>query len=548
MRDLLPYADFGLLSLIPLLSIGVLFYWRRKLGKWFNPAAIAVLLLFFAYHMLFLTFEIDDAFISFRYVKNFLNGNGLVFNTGERVEGYTNFLWIILLSLAGKAGLGCVFFSRIIGCFFALGSVILLYFISVKLFDRDEFSALLPPLLLATNGSFAAWGQSGMETPMFAFILLLTYYAVIDRRHFWAGLLFPLLAMTRPEGALFAVICFIYILFSHTDKRLRAAVTFAIPAVILSVFYLLWKSSYYGGMLPNTFYAKQGTLTLNLVDGLLYVGKFFLYFNFTTLLFGIGVFAAGRMSREMKLILVSLLLYLLYVVSVGGDWMLGFRFITPIVPFIALIAFYGLKIVLNNLKNSIVKTHAADVIIMIFLFVAYSQTLNSLLLNDFKAYSIEYQKAINESRITARWFKENVPNDILLAASTIGALGYYSDLKILDIFGIVDPVIAHSPNKISGLAGHHSYDFDYVFSRKPEMMYFSYGRLDRIPYFDPVEKTPLGMKSGVFLQYYEPQSYLVTPPGKPPGYINVWKLKGFNLGDKVENVYLENFPDFLSNE
>ena len=44
-------------------------------------------------------FLLDDAFISFRYARNLLEGNGLVWNPGERVEGYSNFLWV--LELAG---------------------------------------------------------------------------------------------------------------------------------------------------------------------------------------------------------------------------------------------------------------------------------------------------------------------------------------------------------------------------------------------------------------------------------------------------------------
>ncbi|MEZ4824399.1 MAG: hypothetical protein R2942_19210 [Ignavibacteria bacterium] len=44
----------------------------------------------------------DDAFISFRYVQNFVDGNGLVFNIGERVEGYANLLWVLILSVFVK--------------------------------------------------------------------------------------------------------------------------------------------------------------------------------------------------------------------------------------------------------------------------------------------------------------------------------------------------------------------------------------------------------------------------------------------------------------
>ena len=52
-------------------------------------------------HVLSLRFFYDDAFITFRYAANLAHGHGLVFNPGERVEGYSNFLWTVLL------GIGC---------------------------------------------------------------------------------------------------------------------------------------------------------------------------------------------------------------------------------------------------------------------------------------------------------------------------------------------------------------------------------------------------------------------------------------------------------
>ncbi|KPJ64637.1 hypothetical protein AMJ44_12375, partial [candidate division WOR-1 bacterium DG_54_3] len=69
---------------------------------------LLALLAIFVVHSLFLDFTQDDAFISFRYVRNFVNGDGLVFNPGERVEGYTNFFWILLLSLFLKLGFDIV--------------------------------------------------------------------------------------------------------------------------------------------------------------------------------------------------------------------------------------------------------------------------------------------------------------------------------------------------------------------------------------------------------------------------------------------------------
>src|SRR5439155_1209101 len=59
-----------------------------------------------AFHVRTYAFLCDDAFISFRYARNFAHGHGLVFNPGfERVEGYSNFLWVVVLAGLDRLGL-----------------------------------------------------------------------------------------------------------------------------------------------------------------------------------------------------------------------------------------------------------------------------------------------------------------------------------------------------------------------------------------------------------------------------------------------------------
>src|SRR6185437_4110074 len=65
-------------------------------------AALGAAALAWAWHLAWLC---DDSFISFRYARNLAHGNGLVWNVGERVEGYTNFLWTVIAAGAIRAGL-----------------------------------------------------------------------------------------------------------------------------------------------------------------------------------------------------------------------------------------------------------------------------------------------------------------------------------------------------------------------------------------------------------------------------------------------------------
>src|ERR1700737_1128695 len=129
-------------------------------------AASAVLLLRLAHlyrpHLL-----VDDAFISFRYADNLAHGLGLVFNAGERVEGYSNFLWTLILAGGARLGLDLVRFSIALSVLAALGTIGTLALWSNRLFAGSEPGSLmtfLPPLLYAAMGSQARYAVSGMET------------------------------------------------------------------------------------------------------------------------------------------------------------------------------------------------------------------------------------------------------------------------------------------------------------------------------------------------------------------------------------------------
>ena len=110
---------------------------------------------------------IDDAAISFQYAKNWSLGRGVVFNPGERVEGYTNFLWIALLTPvhAVTARLGLDFTRAAIGLsiVFAVLNLGLVYVVGRRLFDRDWVAVTVALLLCSFDSSFQGYAMSGME-------------------------------------------------------------------------------------------------------------------------------------------------------------------------------------------------------------------------------------------------------------------------------------------------------------------------------------------------------------------------------------------------
>lgn len=254
----------------------------------------------------------EDAFISFRYARNLVEGHGLVFNPGERVEGYTNFLWVLLTAAVMKAGGDPVPFARWAGAAVSLALVVLVWRAARRRdAPRGRTGGLIAAAVVACSTSVAVEAVQGLETVPFAFLVTAGVLAGIAAREGPAGrpggagpgaaapaaaaksaaaprtrpllgaaLLLVLAALTRPEGVgVFGLAALAAALWRRrrggallTRPEAAAMVLFA----VLYGAYWLWRFDYYGYPLPNTFYAKTGGGLRHAVRGLVYIGTFLL--------------------------------------------------------------------------------------------------------------------------------------------------------------------------------------------------------------------------------------------------------------------------------
>src|SRR5215813_1772539 len=177
----------------------------RALRPWWPLLLAAPVLLV---HIFVFNFVTDDAFISFVYSRNLAKHGQLVFNLGERVEGYTNFLWTVLLAGFLKIGLPAEIMSRLLGTGLAIGTL----FVVVRMARRiggDSSWNVVAPLLLAGCGGYACWSSGGLETALFTFLVTLGFALHLEDRRS-AAVVFALAAMTRPEGNLFFALAMLH--------------------------------------------------------------------------------------------------------------------------------------------------------------------------------------------------------------------------------------------------------------------------------------------------------------------------------------------------
>ncbi len=214
-------------------------------------------------------FVCDDAYISFRYARNLLRGDGLVFNVGEYVEGYTNFLWVLeLAGIWALTGIRPEYAAPVLSEVLTVGTGVVIAAMALRSPVQSpwaRWTAPLAVLLFATNRSVAVWATSGLEVRQFTFFLTLGLYALSrwrdgDRWLVWGSLSLAAATLTRPEGMLLGPILLLWAGLDHWRLgrvTLRAALSAALPFMLIIGAHLLWRHAYYGEWLPNTYYAKS---------------------------------------------------------------------------------------------------------------------------------------------------------------------------------------------------------------------------------------------------------------------------------------------------
>jgi len=241
-------------------------------------------LLRFSFNVEHYWFLLDDAFISFRYASNLVEGHGLVWNPGEYVEGYTNFLWVMILAAGIGAGLQPEGFSAALSIACALGVLAVLARFSAGRGSQGESGlppasgrkhwsdpfVWLPILVLCSSRTFTAWSTSGMETMLFALLVVSANLRFVLEREDEARspmasiALFTLATLTRPEGGLFTCVAGVFFLVDVLRGRRRFATLclWCLPWFAVIGTHFLWRHAYYGYWLPNTFYAKVNGIWL----------------------------------------------------------------------------------------------------------------------------------------------------------------------------------------------------------------------------------------------------------------------------------------------
>ena len=508
-----------------------------RLAARYGPLGLCMAVL--VWHALQYGFVTDDAYISFVYARNFAEHGELVFNLGDPVEGYTNFLWTFVLGVLLVVGLQPEVTALALGIAFACATLVVVAR-TIEYLQGDHDSSgdatgapdwpwsSVAPALLCFSAGYACWASGGLETQMFTFLCALALYCYARGGHpevpdgRWlrrAGIALALAAMTRPEGLLLTALVGVHRLVSNLvrERRLlpvRQEWLFLAWFLALWAPWYAWRFWYYGYPFPNTYYVKAagepppGYAAALTKGGLYYVWQWAIQTKAVYLspLIAAGLLWARPGSRRLyygSLAGLFAVVYLGYTVRVGGDFMGLHRFIMPVFVICAIGAALGLALVVRTavrwlpglspgrrpavlalaLSLPLVVGHASDQI---------SLTRTSMKWGNWAAdHGIDTPAFLRIYTLDRAAIGEHMRDcfqdgDFSIVGGA-GAQPYKARMRAIDVFGLVSERVAHEVPPTKARAGHNKWAPNkLLLAHEPDFVFSCYSihRQPKRPHFN----------------------------------------------------------------
>jgi hypothetical protein len=408
----------------------------------------------------------DDAFIYLRYVRNLQAGCGLRFNCGDPpVEGFTGPLYLALLWLGGLVTRQLIDLGQIV-CTAGLAIGLGLAVVAAAVLGRDHPRVRLPAVLAVATALVLALDPfvllnavTGMETALgAAAVTAIALAAVAERRHLLvaavgAGLL------VRPECLVFAAA--LPILPALRRPRYLAAAVAIVAALALA------RYAVFGAPLPNTYYAKAGGTWRHAELGLAYIADAIADFPLAFAAPLALLLPAGHSRRACGFLLAASLAWILFFLRTGGDLFEYSRLMFPLVPMLSVLALAGIAELARRITGRAATAPIAAATCALAI-AGRAAVVHAIPPQHTSPRVVEWA-AIGS------YLRAHFPH-ATVATVPIGAVGYYSQLPIIDLVGLTEPAIARAGRSVppelltKQWIGHERHCTECVLARAPEVI------------------------------------------------------------------------------
>lgn len=405
----------------------------------------------------------DDAYISFRYVERWVAGQGLTFNPGEQVEGFSNPLWIGILALSRLLlpNVAIVDAARVLG-FAASVISFLAMAVAVKRSSpgRHSMAFLYAAVILACTPGFHVYATAGLETPVFGMLVTVAVLFSLAETlpphragvrggapgfvaRLGAALCLGFAAVCRPEAALYGLLWW---LFTRGPRQLRMrpghelTVMAALSAPFLG--YEAFRVTYFGELLPNTFLAKPPGI-FGGIFGISYLLQWAIALG-GPLLFVVWLLRRAPLESEAGRLLRAsagpLLAATIFVVYTRGDWMPFGRFLVPVAPLMA--ACVGTLLARWTIETARERRIARRRIVIpvaaalgLSAIAAWNSELGAYIRNEGNNHIMRGTDQV----ATGQWLAEHINAGSTVATKRLGGVSFAApDLIFWDLLGLTD--------------------------------------------------------------------------------------------------------------
>jgi tetratricopeptide (TPR) repeat protein len=407
----------------------------------------------------YLSFTLDDPWIHLTFARNLIDFHSFSYFKSEMVTaGSTSPIYTFIVALGFIFTNNEMVLSYILGILFLSVSGIAFYKLASFDFEKENVIAIIFVSVLLADKWLNFISVSGMETTMFIFILIAAVYFYKKRKATLFAVFLGLVLWGRPDGVAFIAaiaIDYLYALWiSKTNKNIKLFTKNELKKIgIISggiiIIYFIFNLILSGSILPNTYNAKLTYYTPEFRSRADFL-KFEVWNYFTSGAYGflaVGFFIS--VIRLLKDIVRkkcnSNLIYILFIIiTIFIYWYklpyahrFG-RYLMPLIPFIILSAGSGFRFI-SKLTGEYFKSKSFSKIIIILIgaiIIVYS----FINYNENKTNYAEQCAYIHDRHVvTANWLKENTKSDEIIATHDVGAIGYYSGRKIIDVAGLITP-------------------------------------------------------------------------------------------------------------
>jgi arabinofuranosyltransferase len=439
----------------------------------------------------------DDAMISMRYAKNFANGYGLVWNPGgERIEGYTNPLWVLYMSVIHLLPISQSKTSLFIQLTAAVLLAVNLYFvrkIALSVSDGSESVSLGAVILTAWYLPINNWSLQGMEVSVLVLIMSMCLWRAITCMRektfcIWPYLLLGASTCVRPDMVVPLGGLMLFLAVADPFNRRRHFVWGSVILVSFVAAQTAFRLWYFEDILPNTYYLKLTgyPFTLRITQGIYVLVQFMWKLN--VLLFVLPFLLAVRRDRRILLLLWTLIVQMMYSVYVGGDaweyWGGSNRYICLAMPGFFILLSYALFRVSQlmigamnaaprqgGMATTSWKGYSFPLLIVVSLLSVNSiyglEALAETLLIKPPLHSGNGEENQDEVKQALLLRKMTTP-DATIVVVRAGTIPYFSDRYSIDLLGKTDRYIAHENMRTFAAGWHKLIEF------RPGHMKFDY--------------------------------------------------------------------------